>query len=266
MKRFIFALFLILSSFAVQAQTAASPRIFIMLEIDGVVIDTLPFSSAKKSRTIHIDALNKYGYIVQNIAINTKSSKDKKLDNFLKKTKQAPIELDDSNRKKIEETVVIRPHIQNFFQSLYKLGFPVYILICSKSNDPRVKSIVDNLNIEINNIAFKNFAHFIPNKYFTVLVGSQKSPKISVKSAYELRNSYKSEKFGNISPEDYVILIDTIADSQFILSNRQKDLNIKLTPFNIKHLNNYNKDFDELEMSSTLERIKQFISNNDPNK
>lgn len=235
-----------------------TPRIIVMMEIDSIIIDTIP-PVKNAPNTTYIDALKKAGYTVQTLTVNTRFSKDKELDSFLKKTKQPAVELNDSNRQKVDETIVVRPFIKTFLEGLTTLEYPTYVLICSKSNDPRIQSIVDGLNLEINNVAFKNFVQFVPNEFFTVFIESIKTRKIRAKSAFELRNKYNLGRFGKILPSDYVLLIDNIPDSQFVLSNREHDLNMKITPFNIKHPDNYNMDYDQIEIASILEKMKNFI-------
>lgn len=262
MKNIILAISIIIfSNFSLGAEIQ-TPRIFIMIDIDNVILDTiLPIK--QQPNTPYIDTLKQSGFSVQTLPTNSIHSNDPKLDSYLKKTGQKSIDLNDSNRKKLDETIVIRPWIKYLLEELTKFEIPTYILICSKASNARTHSIITNLDLDINKIPFKDAVQFVPKEFFTVYINSfnslNSSNKIIAKSAFELRNRY-SEKFGKILPTDYVLLIDKLSDSQFILYDREHDLNIKISPFVIKPGNNYNSDYDQIEMKITLDKIKKFVN------
>ena len=88
---------------------------------------------------------------------------------------------------------------------------------------------------------------------FNVQVNDITLTKFGLERNTDFVTNLAKTMFGKILPSDYVLLIDNIPDSQFILGNREHDLNIKISPFNIKHPDNYNIDYDQLEIASILE-------------
>ncbi len=227
-----------------------------MKNIDNILVDTIR-SINKEHDLAYMEALKKARFSVQSFNFFSQNTKDPHLDSYLKKTNQKPVPRNSSNRLEVSEMVVIRPGIKILLEELSHLTIPTHIIICSKSKNIRTKAVVDNLNLEINKIKFKDAVDFVPKENFTVEVKTSDGRKTFSKSAFELRNRY-SGKFGRIKSTDFLILLDQWPDSNFILSNRNKDLNIQIFPFYIQKGYDYASDLKE--MNSSLEKIKNFIS------
>lgn len=229
------------------------------MDIDNIIIDSIP-QVMQKSKFNYPELLSKSGFLLQYVEVNTGHHKDRKFEKYLKETKQTKMPLDETTHEKNQELIVIRPTIKYLIEQILALGVPTTILICSKSNNERVKSIIKNLNFEVNKTPFNKLVKFVPKESFLVYVSSFNGKKTPAKSSSQLRNSFVGNN-GKIQPNDFVFLIDKLPDSQFILTNRNRDLNIRISPFDVSTNNKYNIDYDQLEINSVVRQIYDFIKN-----
>jgi hypothetical protein len=255
MKKAFLSLLIIFFTSLSFAKDSQDPQLFILIDIDSIIIDIIP-SMHKKSNITHSERLQQQGFSVQSFELPSSKSKDPAFDAFLKKSNQKPIEKNESTRLKAVETVAIRPTIQSFLEELTQLNIPTHIIICSKYYTPRTRVLVEKLNLEINNKKFKNIVDIISKEQSIVYINPLSGKNIIAKSAVEVRNNYTG-KFNKIEPKDYLILVDSIPDSQFIISNRPQDLNVKIPAFNTRL--EYNKGLDNKNFSAALDKIKKFI-------
>ncbi len=255
MKKLFLLLSLILPSICFANDSA--PQIFIMLDIDNTLVDKIT-TNDKKSNNEYAQELAKNGFVVQNFEFYSIKGEDPFFD-FYKNQKNTRLlmDIESEDKIKVSEMLAIRPSMISFLKEIATLKIPVHILICSRSGNIRVKNLVDNLQLEINNKQFKDLVDFVPREKFRVEIKSGKGSKTIGKSAWELRKNYAG-KFGKIKKTDYVILIDQLTDNQFIYSNPKMDLNVYIPPFYTKRTKMLNLDDDKKNMEIILKQIKDF--------
>lgn len=238
------------------AQEKLPPQLYLLVDIDNVIVDNIAFFN-EKDFAEYKEVLQQRGYIVQTINISTSRNKNRTLETYLKKTNQDPEPINTYNQRIDTESFVLRPSIKYFFESLANSGIKTHVLICSQKNNLRTKAFVEQLNLEINNIPFKNFATFLPKEKYAVDIKSLNGTTKRAKSSHELRERYSGEN-GPITANDYVISIDLFPESAFIASNKNHDLNIRISPFNVRKSYDANEDMKQINM--ILEQIINFVS------
>lgn len=256
MRRLFLGLLISIFSSLCLAQEQSPPQLYLLVDIDNVIVDNIPFFN-EKDFAEYKEVLQQRGYTVQTINIATNQNKNRTLETYLKKTNQDPEPINNYNQRIDTESFVIRPSIKYFFESLASFGIKTHVLICSQKNNLRTKAFVEQLNLEINNIPFKEFATFLPKEKYAVDIKSLNGTTKRAKSSHELRERY-SGKNGKITANDYIISIDLFPESAFIISNKNHDLNIRISPFNVKK--NYDANEDLKQMYSILEQIINFVS------
>ena len=243
------------------------PKLFIMLNVDNTMVDRVDPDDIES-----INELSKQGYIIQKLEFNVTRQQAPKFSGLYaqlaagnKNTKESEymtrikVEKVANEYFHITEYIVVRPSLQVFLENIKNLGITTHILVCSRNDDVRTKNLVDNLNLYVNNKKFKDLVDFVPRNSFRVKIKQDGGcEEISAKSAVELRKQY-SGKYGPISKDDYVVLVDKLEDYRFIASNSDKDLNVKIDSFVVLKHRKFNRANDHLKMNLAVQRIKQLI-------
>lgn len=237
---------------------AKAPTLFIMLNVDNIIIDKISSSNlGLKNKLI----LQGYNVNKINFTINKQDHfynyyKNQLLKDYIK----IDTNTDDLN---IEEFLVTRPTLNSSLQRIIdnskQAGIKTRILICSNKDVIRTTTLIESLNFKIDGRLFNEIVDIVPREFFRVKININKQELIA-KSAELLRKKYKG-KFGQINKNDYVILIDQLPDNRFIKHNNKKDLNIEIPSFNVNLLEKkYNAETDIRSLNKSIIKIKNFIS------
>lgn len=254
-------LFLVFSSFiannCVAMNSEIKHKIFIMLDVDNTITDRINPENKQLKRDL-ID----HGYLVRELHFTLK-----KHDHFFNYYKKRALAENTTLKMRgdalqVNETVVIRPTLEHLLQSIIAIGqnedMPVHILICSRKDDTRTQELVKRLNYQINEQSFQTLVDIVPRAFFRVKITLDNKLQ-SAKSAALLRSKYHG-KFGIISPNDYVILIDQLEDDKFITENSEYDLNLKIPAFTIHDsAEDFASDADYDAMTEAANKLAQFI-------
>lgn len=233
-----------------------SAKVFIVLNIDNTIADKVTPKEKLASSALGSELTEK-GFSVQPIEFYI-TKEDSLFEVYkTKKNSQVLIEIESEDKIKISEMIAVRPSISNFLNEITNLKLPTHILICPKSNNSKAKSIVNSLQLDINNKPFKEAVDFVSNEKCSAQIKSISSHRTSGKSAWQLRKKYNG-KFGRIKKNDYVISIDQLPNHRFIYSNPEKDLNINIPPFHTKN-HKISLEEDKKNLNAISKRIKDFI-------
>lgn len=245
MKKILLAIILFVSTLSF-AEEISKPQAFIIVNIENVLLDKVPLVN-KKPDLKYIEALTQNSYLVQDIEFQAKNRQDKQL-----------LLAGEDNLVDVTETFVIRPAIKQFLEQLNSLPIKVNILICSRRDDVRGQSLVDNLKLNLGNKQFKDVVEFISKENIRVEIKSSNGYKVFGKSAWDLRQKYKG-KFGEIKANDYVILIDQLEDHQFIYSDPRFDMNLSVPSFSARPKIIFSFEEDKAVLDIALDKIRNFI-------
>lgn len=236
--------------------TNDKPKLFIMLDVDNTIIDRICTTNKTLQQT-----LSEQGYEIKHINF-TINKEDSFFSYYKKRLIEDNIKFDlTKNFLNIEELVVIRPAIIEMLEAIFNeakaQNTEVKILICSRKDTTRTKALINSLNLEINGKKFKELVEIVPREFFRVKF-NKNGKKFVTKSAKLLRDKY-SGKFGKILHNDYVFLIDQLPDSQFIISDHERDFNIMIPSFEVSDLLFDNKS-DKQSLREAVNKIKNKFS------
>lgn len=162
----------------------------------------------------------------------------------------------------IHEVVVIRPAINKMLQSIIDLGkslhIPVHILICSRKDDTRTNALINSLNFSVDGKLFKDLVDIVPRDFFRVeiVIDDKKTPS---KSAKLLREKYAG-RFGKITANDYIVLIDQLPDNRFIISNPKKDFNAIIPAFEVGNREvKFDLNSDQNSMDELVQTVQKLL-------
>lgn len=254
--------FISLNFFFVTAHAVSERKIFIMLNVDNTIVDRIDECDTKQ-----ISTLQNSGIVTQKLefyASNTTSPKFISMYEKLAKGENSiagesdymtkiSVEKTKEGSFHITECLAIRPSTQILLERLNDFELPIIILLTSRNDDARTKNLQANLNLQIDERPFSEVTTFIPRDWFRIKIKTSDGKEASAKSAIELRNHYSI-----ITKEDYVILLDHIADSRFIKSNEITDLHIAVSKFIAK--DEYDSCKEQQEVDSILNKIRDFIN------
>jgi hypothetical protein len=260
-KIFSILLLLYITSFVYSDE---SPQLFVMLDVDSTIVERV-----NPDDKIFINELLKENYVLQQLVFTSDISSNHRFSSMYRKSALAGIKDDYMYRIKtklisnstaqVTEYVVIRPIMKKLLEAILQLQIKTNILICSRNDDVRNKHLVQHLNLDINGLPFKDSVDFVNRDTFRVEIISPDGKEAAAKSAALLREKYTG-KYGKIKDQDFVVLIDQLPDSRFIVFQHNKDLNIPIEYFRLSYGKRFNQLKDVGQVSYIIGKIKEFMS------
>lgn len=247
--------------------SAAMKDVYVMLDMDGTLVDRIDSNDKLTMERIHIA-----GFRCHNFKFRVQKEKNIKFYSWYKKmldnmeigqAHKLNITRIDKNTLEVEETVVLRPALIDFIEKLDKLNSPlvsIKFFIVSRNDDIRNQALIDNLDIFINGQPFKNKVRLIPRANFRVHLSLGFGEMVPGKDAALLREKLKNEKNIGITPGTYMFFIDNIIPERFVIGNKELDKLLCPTRFTISSLNKVDIKKDLLAFRSIFGYIQKSIN------